>query len=363
MRVDEINLIGNFVLNGLTGGISQGIGYSGSSLRWITITGSGGGGGSIGPQGSTGPSVNAASYSFGNYQILITDGNPLAPPLGLTSSESFVYTHNQSSNRENLYLATKGVNSTLGSTFSALIAAATASVLSSNFSAIISTGCSTINNSDYSAIVAGIDNTILNSCNSVIMSGSKHTITQGANNIILSGNCNSIFGGTNGVIIAGLSNSLSSPLNLSVPFYGGNNAIIGGRNNRMSAVYTSNSAIIGGCGNYIDPSVGESNNSIVIGSKNARLNDGSRNSAMIGVSDVNTFGLINGAMIGMTGIYMGGGSGTDYARKVYMQRLIVRDYTQFESFNPATVSNGTLWFDGSKMRFRTFNTNFCIDCF
>jgi hypothetical protein len=46
-----------------------------------------------------------------------------------------------------------------------------------------------------------------------------------------------------------------------------------------------------------------------------------------------------------------------------MQKLIVRDYTQFESFTPATVSNGTLWFDGTKMRFRTNNTNFCIDCF
>jgi hypothetical protein len=75
MRVDEIDLIGNFLIRGQLGGSSQGIGYSGSSIEWITVTGSGGG--SNGPQGITGPNVTGSGYKADSNQIVFSDGNLL----------------------------------------------------------------------------------------------------------------------------------------------------------------------------------------------------------------------------------------------------------------------------------------------
>jgi len=46
MRVDNIDLIGEFKIQGLTGSSSQALGLSGGSLNWIEVSGGGGGGGS-----------------------------------------------------------------------------------------------------------------------------------------------------------------------------------------------------------------------------------------------------------------------------------------------------------------------------
>jgi hypothetical protein len=359
MRVDEINLIGNFVLNGLTGGISQGIGYSGSTLQWITVTGSGGGGGSVGPQGSTGPSALVSQYPVDAYQIVFSDGNPALPPLGLTSSPKFLFTHEQASNQNNLYLANTGSVCISNSTYSSIMASDTATISSSDFSSIISTFNGCINQSRNSVIMGGRTQYIQKSKDSVLVGGESNIIICSGNSILLTGCRNFLCGASNSIIISGASNSVSGPIDPSN--CGRNNTIIGGCSNVIDNQGTSNSSIIGGYRNLLDTGAPQSDNATIIGSKNSYLVDQSDNGSLIGVSNTGVFGLQNGSIIGMTGIsFLGSG---DYTKKVYMQKLIVRDYTQFDGHNPATVSNGTLWFDGSKMRFRTFNTNFCIDCF
>jgi hypothetical protein len=143
MRVDEIDLIGNFLINGVSPSTGQGIGYSGSNLQWITVTSSGGGGGPVGYQGATGPSYSSAitcgEIAFGR----------LGGGGGLTSSSSFSLLYNVSGQDYNLALGLSG-GSLRFSTFSVAINSGSSSVNTSTRSFVSSTFNSRVCNSDRS---------------------------------------------------------------------------------------------------------------------------------------------------------------------------------------------------------------------
>jgi hypothetical protein len=354
MRVDEIDLIGNFLIRGQLGGSSQGIGYSGSSIEWITVTSSGGG--SNGPQGNTGPNVAGSGYKADSNQIVFSDGNPsTAVPFGLTSSQHFLYTHLSSTDRFNLHLGSSG-STTRTSTFSALLSVASASIQTSEFSAIVSSRNSDIFRSQNSVIIGnGIFNGfsyIDRSLNSVILGGKKNKLLNTENSMILSGANNVLTTGiTNSIIIGGFSNSI-----MTAGVGGNNAAIIGGCVNMIRDGYIDNSVIIGGRSNR---NCERSCNSIILGGNNNCIRE-SYNSAIIGGANNYFYDSCQSIIVGLTGANI-----TDKQNTVIFGTLHIKEFSQFGLFTNATPENGDLWFNYSNntMMFRNNGISYCLGCY
>ena len=185
MRIDGINLIGNFTLRGMTGGSSQGIGYSGSNIEWISVTGSGGGG-SVGPQGKSGPNFDHTIYTNVAGRVAFGDNN-----YGITFSNDFCYSHNTNTCFANLSIGISA-SSNRTSTASLILMTVTSSVLSSVNSSIIASCRSLINVSDRSAIISSDASCIVFSPNSVIVAGSSASIGSSPRSVVLGGVFNSI---------------------------------------------------------------------------------------------------------------------------------------------------------------------------
>jgi len=333
MRVDEIDLIGNFLINGVSPSTGQGIGYSGSTIQWITVTSSGGGG-PVGYQGATGPSYNSDITS---REIALGRGGL----LGLTSSSSFSLLYDASGQDYNLALGLSG-GSLRFSTFSVAINSGSSSLNNNTRSFVSSTFDSRVCNSDRSGIVGGNFNRIYDSESSIILGGASNFICGDSTNysVVIGGCCNrsSTF---RSVIIAGSCNTNQAGTNLS---------ILGGYKNCHKD--GAGSTIIAGCSNFVCSSTA----SVILGGICNKITN-SGFSSIIG-GDFNTItASVFTAIIGATGVTLTNENGV-----VYMDKLMVNKTIYFSGSNPSP-ENGDLWWDSASetMRFRTNNVSYCIE--
>jgi hypothetical protein len=347
MRIDRINLIGDFRINGLAGESSQGIGYSGSSIYWISVTGSGGGG-SVGPQGPTGPNFIHTTYSGVGLQVAIGDGNN-----GLTFSERFRYLHTASDNCRNLIISSDINSTTRFSTASTIIAGFSASNLNNFNSIIISSSSSTIYCSNFAFMNSSTRSAIRNgSHNSAVISSELARIVNSKNSSIIGGYDNTISsanGFDNNVILGGVSNRI---------YCGGASSIIGGGNNCNLGIYN---VILGGSYNCAG-TLTFSCNSVIIGGRNNCFVESAQNSAIIGGRNncIAVSGVVGqAAIIGASGSTINGGDNC-----IVFQKLEVANFTKFDAYTNVSPSNGDLWFDTStsKLMFRTNGNSYCIEC-
>lgn len=343
MRIDEINLIGNFKINGLTGGSSQGIGYSGSSVYWISVTGSGGGG-SVGPQGNTGPAFVHTSYTDVGTLVAFGDGSN-----GLTFSESFKYLHTTSTNCQNLLIGP--TNSTARfSTSSVIISSFSASNNFNLNSMIISSSASNICSSNFSFIGSSVNSRICpGSDNSVILAADTARIANSKNSSSIGGEQSEISNHNAGITLGGKVARVNS---------GTFSAILGGDNNCITG---NQNIILGGFQNYVgttNPSV----NSVIIGGKNNCMINTTHNSAIIGGRN-NALSVTGtscqSAIIGASGSALFSGDNC-----IVFEKLHVHNFAKFDQYTNASPSNGDLWWDQttSKLMFRTNGNDYCIEC-
>ena len=334
MRIDEIDLIGNFKIAGVVPSSGQGIGYSGSTIQWITVTSSGGGGGPVGYQGATGPSYNSDIVS---REIAIGRGGL----LGLTSSPVLSLLYNESGQDYNLALGLSG-GSLRFSTFSVAINSGSSCVNNSTRSFVSSTLDSRVCISNASGIIGGNFNRIYDSKASIILGGASNFICDDiTQNSAIVGGCNNKSYTFRSVIIAGSCNTNQSGNNLS---------ILGGyKNCHKGGAF---STIIAGCSNFVCSSTA----SVILGGICNKITN-SEFSSIIG-GDFNTItASVFTAIIGATGVTLTNENGV-----VYMDKLMVNKTIYFSGSNPSP-EDGDLWWDSvnERMRFRTNGVDYCID--
>jgi hypothetical protein len=355
MRIDEINLVGGFSINGLTPSSGQGIGYSGSTVQWISVTGSGGGVGTIGPQGNAGPTV-VTSVDVGE----ISFGNPDSSG-GVTSSTKFTYTGEGASSRFNLVLGASGGGNRHSSGLTgfsfAFMTSNTFQTTNSVCSFISSTKGSTANGC-ISVIIGGESNQIGVDVNrGVVLGGENNYIkNKQVNSIIIGGESNYMKttgpSSSNNSIIGGYKNYFENSNSIGII---NNSTIIGGNSNRIlgtcSTISTSNQSIIGG---FCNTSANEG--AVIIGGEYNNVGDGGldkgRFSSIIGGSHNSNFGS-QSSIVGMTGSLITS-ENTLFVDKIDVTKAIVGS----ASIGPN--QDGWLWYDGTNLMFRTLGTDFCI---
>jgi hypothetical protein len=248
MRIDKINILGPFLIKGLTGGDGQVFGVSGSMVTWLTPSANG----VQGPNGPTG--FGNASIPFG--QIVFGCGSGGG---GMTSSSNLIFENQKFKHGESIVDNSVGIGTIMGSRNPKIY---------SSF--------------QNSTILGGDNNTFYNSQQSSILGGKSNSLCNSTRSVISGGKSSTIIGAYNSVILGGINNKMPPP------YYAGQiceSSILGGKNNHIASVcnssilsgesncvyFSNKSTIIGGKCNKIDNSNTIPNNSVIIGGSCNRL--------------------------------------------------------------------------------------------
>jgi hypothetical protein len=310
MRIDDIDLVGPFYINGTIGTEGQILGFSGSQTHWITASGSGGPGGP-GPLGPTGGSTgfflkneNSGAFIFQTPTGLSFSNNLLCYHIG----DNLIHEFNSTINSSNLSAIIATDQSTAYNIRCSTIIASKAPVTRcGRFGTHIGgtnnqIGYITYQYSYRTAILGGFNNCIvgLNSnVNDNVIGGGQVSYLflscwistfGGSYNKIVNSMFSTIVGGRSNVICAyqpqdknqrvsiiGACNSGISPGLLLGNYYHKNSAILGGSGTALviSNGNVCNSVIIGGSGtsssfSSLDHYLSH-NNSVIVGGKDIKV--------------------------------------------------------------------------------------------
>jgi hypothetical protein len=343
VRFDDINLVGNFTINGLTGPSGRVLGVTNGVIGWIPVSTSGGGGGGVGPQGATGPYL----FNFSKGRIVASGFRSLVQSA---SSVKFYKSSNNFINDSNLgssyiggtnYFSSNVVfsssfgycygtnNSVISSGYSGLVQYL--SVLdpvrvSINNSSVISSDRGTIQKDVYTA----------NEYSSSIILSSKYANFRRSNNssIVSSYYANNALLGIpkNTSLVATTRSCADSHNNVVMSAY--QSCVIGSTNSVVLAtdrgtIYQSiNSTIIGGDQNIIN----NSSESVILGGNHNSLTN-TKNTVILGGAYITASNVVN----------------TTLAQKVEkIQKVIFLPLAS----DPSPVENGMMWYRNNQLYIR-----------
>jgi hypothetical protein len=338
MRFDEIDLIGDFKINGATGTSGKVLGMTMGTIGWITVTsGGGGGGGARGAQGPTGPSptqdvqTSRIGIGYGSSLCQLNDlafsklnqlANILSPGTDLGV------------NNCNVGLISSNCNSYIGwySCRSTIISSYRASLCFAQNSSIFSS---------YNSGSGGIGG----SCNSIIGSSfnsSEYGICSSSNSVILSsciGYYGSMFNSQNSSIISSVCGCMGN-------FYTTKNNIILASCGGVMSGTASENAIIASIDN--SSTTLNSCQSVVIGTYRSRICN-SRSSAVIG-------GGLNSISGSTQSVILGGGNLTlnNKSNTTMVPNLVVNKikFIPCPTSTPPNLTNGQIWYRNNQLYVR-----------
>ena len=340
MRFDEIDLIGDFKINGATGTAGKVLGMTNGTIGWITVTsGGGGGGGARGPQGSTGPSPTQ-NVQFGR--------------IGVGNGGSLCQISYLSFGKNNQILNILSPNSTLG------VNSCNVGLISSPYSYMGNYSCRSTVISSYRANLYGVQNSsIFTSCTSGAAGG-------------IAASCNSIIGssynvsGYNGICTSNNSVILSS----CILTYGSivnspNSSIISSKCVRMGGSEVSkNNIILASYGPVMGLTASEnaiiasfdndgvntfnSYQSVVIGTTRADLQN-SRSSALIGGSLNTIVGSTQSVILGGNSLTLNNKSNTTMVPNLIVSKI---NFLPSPTSVPPNLADGQIWYYNNKLYVR-----------
>jgi len=339
MRFDEIDLFGDFKINGATGTSGKVLGMTNGTIGWITVT-SDGGGGALGAQGATGPSptqdVQSTSIGIGN-------GSSLCQVSYLSFSKT----------NQTLNILSPGTILDLNNCNIGLI--------SSKYGSIGNSSCRSTAISSYKPGLYGAQNSSIfssfnnpsgvggigASCNSIIGSSCNiseyNGICSSSNSVILS-SC---------IVINGslLNSQNSSIISSSYGRMGGsgtskNNIILASCGGVMSGTASEN-AIIASCDNNNSTTI-NSCQSVVIGTERAEL-ENSRSSAIIGGALNSICGSTQSVILGGQNLTLNNKSNTTMVPNLIVSKI---KFLPSPTSVPPNLTDGQIWYRNDKLYVR-----------
>jgi hypothetical protein len=332
MRFDEIDLFGDFKINGATGTSGKVLGMTSGTIGWITVTSGGGGGG--GAQGPTGPSPTQ------NIQIgRIGYGSSLCQISYLSFGKT------------NQILNILSPNSTLD------VSSCNVGLISSNLSYIGLYSCR-------STIISSYRTGLYGAQNSSIFS----SYSSGAGGI--GGSCNSIIGSSfNSSGYNGICSNNSVILSSCITSYGSilnspNSSIISSYGSRIGNFYTSkNNIILASCGGRMYGTASENaiiascdNNtttlnscqSVVIGTYRSGIYN-SRSSAIVGGESNQINGSTQSVILGGQNLTLNNKSNTTMVPNLIVSKI---NFLPSPTSVPPNLTDGQIWYYNDKLYVR-----------
>jgi len=338
MRFDEIDLIGDFKINGATGTSGKVLGMTMGTIGWITVTsGGGGGGGARGAQGPTGPSPTqniqggriGIGYGSSLCQISYLSFSKLNQLANILSPNSTLEPNscNVGLISSNLsYIGLYSCRSTIISSYrTGLYGAQNSSIFSS-----------------YSSGAGGIGS----SCNSIIGSSFNSSGYNGicnSNNSVILSSCIVYYGS---ILNSPNSSIISSKLGRIGNFYTSkNNIILASCGGRMYGTASEN-AIIASCDN--GTTTLNSCQSVVIGTCRSNL-ENSRSSAIIGGGTNQINGSTQSVILGGQNLTLNNKSNTTMVPNLIVSKI---NFLPSPTSVPPNLTDGQIWYRNNQLYVR-----------